>query len=1236
MRLMHLPAHQTTPVIPGNVFPAAARWVSSPLACGWRFFAGDPADAASWDCADDRWTAVTVPHNWNGADAAAGCGAREDPRSGYHRGAGWYRRRFDWTEPAASDRRVFVRFEAASQFAAVFLNSHPVGTHAGAFTAFCFEITTLLRDGENLLAVRVDNGWSADLAPLDGDFAIFGGLYRPVRFLVTAGSCCIDPTYYGGPRVEVVPGRIEERQATFDVRVRLAGRPAAMTELRFRVRDGAARTVVTATAAVPAGATDVLQTMALANPRLWDGRRDPHLYSVRAEFWCDGHCLDEVVQDFGLRNFCFEAERGFLLNGRRLRLHGVSRHQDRLGQGRALAEADHAEDVALMVEMGANAVRLAHYPHAETVHELCDRAGLLVWSEIPLVNGISGSSEFAASTRCQLLEMIHQQFNRAGVFAWGLTNELGMTDGPAPMTLMRDLQTLAHATDPTRQTLAANFDSTLTRYPELIPLTDQIGRNQYHGWYQGNLVDLVAAVDRLRTVVPDRGLAVSEYGAGANPAHHAQRMQHGPDPAGDWHPEEWQATVHEGNWAVIAARPWIWGSFVWNMFDFASAWRAEGGYRGLNDKGLVSGDRRLRKDAFFFYRAQWSDAPTLYLTSRRHLRRDEPDTPVKVYTNLTEIKLRLNGHVVAGGIRDGVICRWPSVVLQPGDNQLEVFARIGTGDVIRDTCQWQVLVPQPVDSFSETTYMPPLRHSRFLRRLLFVAVGLWAVLARAADYHIDDQTGDDARDGLTPATAWRSLAPANAATFLPGDRLMLRAGGAWHGGALAPGGSGSPGRPIVITAYGDGPRPALHGDGAVPAVLTLHNQSHWEIIGLELTNFSAAAEPPPARGIEVTARDAGVLSHFVLRDLQIHAINGPPANFDDGRVALKSMGAIGFLIDGNRVPTAWDDILVEDCQIHDVSYVGFANTSTWVKGHRDYDPATWFPSRSIVIRGNRIERTARDGVIVRAALAPLIEHNRFLYCAFEGNGVGCFVFDCDDAVIQYNEAAYTRYNPGDHDAQGFDSDWNCRRTLIQYNLSHHNDLGFLLLCNNGRGGFNEDTLVRYNLSYADGGDVVRFSGPVTGAQLLHNTFVLAPGMTHPMAGLRPTVIRHKSWDGWSRDTFWAANLFVFAEPAVGCNFGESTDNRFTGNAYAGTPPAVLPPDRQSLLADPLLPATAPTSLDRAAFIVAFTPSAGSPLRHASPARAGQAALDFAGRPARQADGTTDIGALAVPDPSPAP
>lgn len=537
--------------------------------------------------------------------------------------------------------------------------------------------------------------------------------------------------------------------------------------------------------------------------------------------------------------------------------------------------------------------------------------------------------------------------------------------------------------------------------------------------------------------------------------------------------------------------------------------------------------------------------------------------------------------------------------------------------------------PNVSPSCSPRWFLPGSRLGAWL-----IAVTALCALAPAADYHIDGISGHDNRDGRSPATAWRSFAPANEHLFEPGDRLLLRAGSVWRGGTLAPRGSGTVGHPIVLTPYGDGLRPALHGDGHVSAVIRLFNQSHWEISGLEITNHSAAVEPPAVRGIEVRARDAGLVSHLVFSDLDIHDINGPPASFSDEHVDLKSMGAIGLVIDGDRVPTAWDGVLVENCHLHDVSYVGFANVSSWSRGHRTNDPATWFPSRNIVIRGNLVERTARDGVIVRVALAPVIEHNRFLACACEGNGVGCFTFDCDGALIQYNEAAYVRYNPGDHDAMGFDSDWNCRDTVIQFNYSHHNDLGFLLLCNNGRNGFNERTIVRYNISYADGGNIVRFSGPVTDARLYNNTFVLAPDMVNPVPGDPPRIIYHKEWNGWAAGAFFANNLIVNGSPVAVCAFGSSTGNRFADNLFSGHDPVGAPAGAGRRVGDPGFAAGTPAGNSRSAAIMAFSLRRDSPARGAGLVQPDQPATDFAGRPVVVRADRVDAGALGTGDNAP--
>lgn len=528
-----------------------------------------------------------------------------------------------------------------------------------------------------------------------------------------------------------------------------------------------------------------------------------------------------------------------------------------------------------------------------------------------------------------------------------------------------------------------------------------------------------------------------------------------------------------------------------------------------------------------------------------------------------------------------------------------------------------------IDRLSFDQLRPTSR--RFCLALLLLA----SVTAYATDYHVDAQNGDDASDGLAPARAWRSLERTEAVAFGPGDRLLLRAGSVWHGALLSPRGSGAEGRPARIEPYGEGPKPALHGDGHGPAVIRFQNQAQWEIQGLEITNHSSATPPPLARGIEIRATDMGVVRHFVLRDLHIHDINGPSAVFSDANIARKSYGAIGLLIEGNKVPTAWDGVLVERCHIHDVSYVGFANVSSWARGHRDNDPAAWFPSRNVVIRDNLFERTARDGVIVRAAVGPLIERNRFLSCALEGNGVGCFAFNCDGAVFQFNEAAYTRYNPGDVDAMGFDSDWNCRDTVIQYNYSHHNDRGFILLCNDGSVGFNERTIVRYNLSYADGGNIITFSGPVTGARVYNNTILVVPEMKAPVAGDPVRIVYHKTWHGWSSDVVFANNVIANGSAAAIYTFGESTGNRYAHNLFVGIHPPSEPADVAPLAGDQGFVPPPDGRWSREEVVRVYTPPADSAILWHGLAQPNQPDHDFAHRPVLVRQDRVHVGALSA-------
>jgi hypothetical protein len=453
----------------------------------------------------------------------------------------------------------------------------------------------------------------------------------------------------------------------------------------------------------------------------------------------------------------------------------------------------------------------------------------------------------------------------------------------------------------------------------------------------------------------------------------------------------------------------------------------------------------------------------------------------------------------------------------------------------------------------------PRRFHVALRRLLLVC----PIVASAASYYVDPSAGNDSGDGTAPDRAWRSFAVVNARTFVPGDRLLLRAGARWEGQSLQPMGSGSPEQPIVIDRFGDGPDPVLAGDGRVPSVVRLDNQEGWEISRLDISNEDPA-RTALLRGVDIHAADSGLRRHLVLRHITVHDVTGPLANYRDVDVQRKSYGGICFRIEGSLRQTAWDEVSVEDCTIERVSAVGVLFTSSWSSGHRNNNAATWFPSRHVVIRGNVIARTARNGLIVRCSASPLVERNLFRECANEGSGNASFAFDCDDAVFQYNEATGTVYNPNDADASGFDSDYDCRRTIIQYNYSHDNDYGFVLLCCNGRVGFNDGTIIRGNLSINDRGNLVRVSGTVTNARIYNNYLYAKADMANPRPGEPPAIVLFKSWGGWSDHIDFSDNVIVNACPGAGYDLGKGTNTTFRHNFYLGLHPASQPADSEAI------------------------------------------------------------------------
>lgn len=649
--------------------PAAAQRHDVLLNDNWHFRFGHDVERTAG-------RRVDLPHTWNADDALAG-------RKDYKRGMGNYGKKFH--VPAAwQGRRLFLRFEGAGNVADVFVNGRHAGRHRGGYGAFAVEITDRVRYGaDNDLLVRVNNAEDLTLMPLVGDFNFYGGLYRDVH-LVTTDATCISLLDHGSCGLRLVQDSVSRGRADVRAIVSLdnALDKAADVTLRLRVTDGGREVARSERRlCLPAATCAAADTLAvtIGRPHLWDGRRDPFLYRAELTLWRGGRCVDSICRPLGLRSVRVDPQKGFFLNGRHVQLRGVCRHQDRSEVGNALRPEHHAEDAAIMVEMGANAVRLAHYPQAERFYDLADSLGLVVWAEIPFVGpggysdeGFADLPGFRENGREQLTELIRQHGNHPSICMWGLFNELSMR-GDDPVPYIRELNGLAHSEDPTRPTTAAsNTDGALNF------VTDLMAWNRYDGWYGGTPAQLGRWLDRMHAAHPQLCIGISEYGAGAS-IYHQQDTLARPVAAGWWHPENWQTQYHIDNWRELSARPFVWGSFVWNLFDFGAAHRREGDRPGINDKGLVTFDRRVRKDAFYFYKANWrDDEPVLYLTERRCTRRTRPVQTFRAFTNLGEAELFVNGRSLGRVGADSLrTATWTDVRLAPGRNVVSVVAGRG-------------------------------------------------------------------------------------------------------------------------------------------------------------------------------------------------------------------------------------------------------------------------------------------------------------------------------------------------------------------------------------------------------------------------------------------------------------------------------------------------------------------------------------------------------------------------------
>ncbi|KAL1924461.1 uncharacterized protein VTP21DRAFT_4115 [Calcarisporiella thermophila] len=675
--------------------PFRALRLSDSLNRGWRYARVDVPGAESEDFEESGvWRGVDLPHSWNRLDG-------EDGNDDYYRGVAWYRREL-FIAPEMHSRQVFLRFNGSNRVTDVYFNGHHLGQNRGGFNAFQFDATAFLRPEvnlPNLLAVRVNNSYDPDIAPLSGDFTFFGGLYRGVE-LVAVNQVHLAMQDYGGPGLYATPRNVTERESSLDVlaRVENDGKDSVEVSVRFTLTDMEGRVVKqfnSPSQTIPAhGKAELKQSTTVERPHLWNGRDDPYLYQIHAEVVVNGgEITDHVAQPVGFRWFNVDSEKGFFLNGRPYELHGVNMHQDREHKGWAISDQDREEDVSIVLELGITGLRLAHYQHDQHTYDLADRAGLCVWAEIPVVKFITEDIAFTSNAIEQLRSLIRQNYNHPSIFFWSISNEPRLEFEGHPMNsdpLLATLNKVAHEEDDTRLTTMAHCCR-----PEDDPVvehTDVHGYNKYFGWYRPVLEDVGPWLDEIHHNHSEYRFAMSEYGAGASIHHHGYDGNKRPEFLKLYHPEAWQAIVHEHHWAVLKARPHIWGKFVWNAFDFAIDLRNEGDRAGRNDKGLVTYDRGVRKDAYWFYKAQWSKEAFVYINNRRFVHRHLRKNEVKVYLGkgIESVVVRVNDNEVATSDvpSNRTIVFW-DVELSPGENTIRVEGRSDAGETIAsDEVKW--------------------------------------------------------------------------------------------------------------------------------------------------------------------------------------------------------------------------------------------------------------------------------------------------------------------------------------------------------------------------------------------------------------------------------------------------------------------------------------------------------------------------------------------------------------------
>ncbi|WP_340110890.1 glycoside hydrolase family 2 protein [Maribellus mangrovi] len=632
----------------------------------WKFVLADK-ELDYINLTDDSWLDVSVPHTWNSKDIQSGENIKY--------GTGWYKRELNVQK--LENKQYFLKFEGVGQDAKVYINNEYVGEHLGSYSAFVFNITRFLSDeGINTLLVRVNNELTKSYPKDNYLFGVFGGIYREVK-LITTEDLHFALTDNASSGIFVNQDQVSKKKAALRIvsNIKNETSTAMLVTVKNQLVSKDGKVVAegsTEQLIYPGGFEPVSSLLEVKNPHLWNGRKDPYLYTLETEIVQNGTTVDKLKQAVGLRFYSIDPEKGFILNGEPYRLYGVCRHQEWEDLGNALLPKHHKQDMEMIYEIGATSIRLAHYEQADYMYSLADSMGILIWAEIPFVNGYNEGADDNAIQ--QLTELIKQRYNHPSIFVWGLHNEVvkNLWVTP-PANLTKRLHSLAKTLDPSRYTVSVSNIWWLYDYP-IHELANLQGFNQYTGWYGGKPEGLENWIKKYHSEKPDVRFSISEYGAGGNIAQQRTDIFPAPGPNDAFFPESYMTHYHEVTYSAIEKYPFIWGSYVWNMFDFSTPEWDRGGIKGRNHKGLVTYDRQTKKDVFFWYKANWSEEAVVYLTGRRNNHPETDTLSFGAYSNRGIPELFINGKSqgkMSAGI-NSVKFVSPEIKLEKGENKIEL------------------------------------------------------------------------------------------------------------------------------------------------------------------------------------------------------------------------------------------------------------------------------------------------------------------------------------------------------------------------------------------------------------------------------------------------------------------------------------------------------------------------------------------------------------------------------------